>query len=98
MKTIRTNHCAYTAEQCRETGFRDGRDGTRFYPCNVWKLNDGDRLRGDIIDCAEAYAEGYRAGRTFWAVFWGSVPSNGYTRFDEAILADIETFRQLGRV
>lgn len=95
MARIWTNFRTFTDQDCRESGERDGRDGTLFYPCDQWELTQGDRLRGQRARCAAAYAEGYKTGRSFSRVFWRHFPESGDTRFDAAIESEIRAFRKL---
>lgn len=96
-RMIRTNCSQYTIEDCYDSGFRDGRDGIRFYPCTVWELNDGDSVLGAVVKCATAYADGYKMGRAWWRIRTGGFPSSGDSRYDRSIAGDIERFKTWGR-
>lgn len=80
---IWTNHRKYTESEIRDSGFRDGRDGIRFYPCTEWDLVDGDHVRGSQSLAVRYYEEGYKAGRIHWKEFTGSFPSSGSTHLDD---------------
>lgn len=44
---IWTNHREFTEAECRETGYNQGRDGIRYYPCTQWDMAEGDQVRGN---------------------------------------------------
>lgn len=92
MAKIYTNHRTFTDTDCLESGWRDGRDGIRFYPCTLWELAPGDRLRGYRVICAEAYSKGYRQGRALIRIEFNHFPETGDTRFDSIIESEIERF------
>lgn len=96
---LRTNHTTKTAEDCFDSGERDGFDGTRYYDPRSWELVEGDHVRdvqhkGVALGC-KLYAEGYRKGRLRRFFGSSSFPSDrnkiyGDTRYDAEILATID--------
>lgn len=80
---IWTNCREYTEQECRDSGFRDGRDGIRFYPCTEWELVEGDQVRGHRTLARITYEQGYKAGRINWKEFTGSFPASGSTHLDD---------------
>lgn len=85
-RIIWTNHREYTEQDCRDSGFRDGRDGIRFYPCSEWEMTAGDNVSGNKSLAYDAYASGYREGRAAWRKYSGRFPQSGSCQFDAAIL------------
>lgn len=81
-KVIWTNHRAYTEAECRETGYNQGRDGIRYYPCTVWDMTEGDQVRGNKNLARRVYDEGYKAGRLAWKEFTGKFPETGSNHLD----------------
>lgn len=88
---IWTNHREYTEQECRDSGFRDGRDGIRFYPCTEWELVDGDQVRGHRTLAKQAYEQGYKLGRIHWKNFTGRLPESGSTHLDDRDAAEETT-------
>ena len=79
---IHTNYRNYSAQECYESGFRDGCDGIRFYPCTAWDLVEGDAVLGQRSLAENKYTEGYKAGREHWKQFTGSYPQTGSNHLD----------------
>lgn len=79
---IYTNHRSYTAGECYDSGFRDGHDGIKFYPCTEWDMVEGDFVRGRRTEAAKRYADGYHAGRESWRDRFGAYPSTGSKHLD----------------
>ena len=82
-RIIWTDHREYDALDCYQSGFRDGRDGIKFYPCSEWDLVAGDAVRGNRTRADKAYADGYRAGRLAWKEATGAFPRSGSDHLDE---------------
>jgi hypothetical protein len=60
----------YTLQKIRESGFRDGCDGTRCYPPRCWGFDDDEEcLKSHPAD--KVYLEGYEAGKAYRADFFG---------------------------
>ena len=77
----------FTQDEIYQSGYRDGRDGIKYYSCIYWDREGlaDPKIYGNTVKADDVYQHGYKCGRLHWKHLTGSFPSTGADWFDSEI-------------